>query len=289
MTTKDRFLKALAVLVVLPIALVPVTGCNDAPLTESEVAQNNATDLRRELNKLVGENLYYNETINRIDQFIKLRDEYASIKIGYDSEKQEAVCVDLKLVKPDHFDTSDEARYDIEMLPSVFGAPGGIKVTLREPAAEETTVETTTKATEETTTEATTIEETTTEETTVESTTESTLETTIGEQDAINAWLIFLEGTWDGEFPYKTEDFDGNEVQGTIAGSNDFKQLVDMYIQNGIPVSIEAGTGALVISPGVINSVDFSGFTIYKIDENTIKVVYPDTYVPNEYTYTRTP
>ncbi|MCR5329256.1 MAG: hypothetical protein K6E12_10460 [Saccharofermentans sp.] len=134
--------------------------------------------------------------------------------------------------------------------------------------------------------------ETTTEETTVESTTEATTETTTeatsNQQYSVDDWLAFLEGTWEGEFPYRTEDFDGNEVQGTIYGSNDFKKLVEMYIDNGIPVSIDAETGALVISSGEVNSTQFSGFTIIKIDENTIKVIFPDIYVPNEYTYTRT-
>ena len=54
-------------------------------------------------------------------------------------------------------------------------------------------------------------------------------------------------------------------------------------MNHGTAVSIEGGTGALILG-----SSEYRVFTIYKIDENTIKICYPDIYVPNEYTYTRT-
>lgn len=115
-----------------------------------------------------------------------------------------------------------------------------------------------------------------------EKTEETTLEeTSLDQQDAIDAWIAFLDGIWVGEIPVINE---GVQVILPPETQHDFKGIPQLYIEYGIPMSIEEGTGALVVPP----SDFFEGYTIYKIDDNTIKIVFPDKYDPNEYTYTRT-
>ena len=265
MNKRNRISGLIATLVIIPLVLVIcgtfITGCEPV----QRVRKEDIGYINNEVESYTGKNLTYKEASEKMYEF-------GQDARNFHSEKG----VDLYILTidgheihdpwwpfDDRLDPSDEARYDITTLEKDNNdLYKGIKVVqVNEPS------------------ETSEIEETTTEVST---------ETSFDEKAAISEWLIFLEGTWDGELPYITEDFDGNEVQGTVSGSQDFKKLVEWDIENGIPVSIESETGALVVSSGEVNSVKVDGITIHKTDENTIKVKYPDKYVPNEYTYTRT-
>lgn len=265
MNKRNRISGLIATLVIIPLVLVIcgtfITGCEPV----QRVRKEDIGYINNEVESYTGKNLTYKEASEKMYEF-------GQDARNFHSEKG----VDLYILTidgheihdpwwpfDDRLDPSDEARYDITTLEKDNNdLYKGIKVVqVNEPS------------------ETSGIEETTSEVTT---------ETFFDEQAAISDWLVFLEGTWDGEVPYSSEDLDGNEVHGTFSGSVDFKKLVERDIENGISVSIDAETGALVMSSGETDSFKSDGFTIYKIDKNTIKVKFSDKYVPNEYTYTRT-
>ncbi len=268
MITKERFTGKIFLIVLIAMAMTIITCCDRYKLPGDEERR----ELNNKLRELVGCGYTYSETLFRIEKFLKIKEEYDGQKLLLGSDEP----LELKLERPDTFDTSDEARYSIVLMDFEDGIYEGIRVLQDDPVpaeTENTTIETTIKTTEETTeatteesvsTETTTTEttpaETTTEETTSESTTVTTQEPL--PEASVEEYKTYLEGWW------KRPD---------SSGGYHFMDVFREYEAQGLTVvySIDSETGGLhVIITGEAEGVTVNLDWVYvRIDDDHLSFI----------------